>query len=536
MSHVFLIGFMGSGKSTVGRLVAERLARPFVDLDEEIERRTGVRIAELFRAAGEERFRQAEHEALTAVVEGSDAVIACGGGVVLRDENRRLLKRQGTVVYLSVSAEEALARIGDAADRPLLAGDARGIAPRILSSRLSLYRATADTTVDTSGRTAEEVADEVVRQLAGSQVRLIQVAAQPPYVVAVGRAALRRLPDALERAAPSGTVAVVTDETVGALHGATVEALLREAGFEVAVERIPPGERSKSWRQAGELVERFAAAGLDRGSAVVAFGGGVVGDLAGFAASVYMRGIPVVQVPTTLLAQVDSSIGGKTGVDLDAGKNLAGTFWQPSGVVADTGLLHTLPDAEWANGWAEVVKTALLRGEEMWETARCSTEHLAARDDGAVVDAVEACVRFKASIVSEDPDESRGLRECLNLGHTLGHAIERELGYGAVPHGVAVAQGLRFAVRLSVALTGLDQDVVRDTDRVLQGLGIPRVPLERLSADRLLAAMRRDKKTLKGQVRFVLLRRPGEWIVERVDEDVLRARLGAFLDEGGATA
>ncbi len=175
MSHVFLTGFMGSGKSTVGRLVAERLGRPFVDLDAQIERRTGTRISQLFQSAGEEGFREAEHEALAAAVEGPESVIACGGGVVLRDENRRLLKRHGTVVYLAVTAEEALARIGDAADRPLLAGDARGIAPRILAARLSLYRATADVTVDTTGRTVEEVADEVVRQLSGSAGRVVQV-------------------------------------------------------------------------------------------------------------------------------------------------------------------------------------------------------------------------------------------------------------------------------------------------------------------------------------------------------------------------
>jgi len=328
----------------------------------------------------------------------------------------------------------------------------------------------------------------------------------------------------------------VTDETVGALHGAAIERLVREAGLQAAVERVPAGEGSKSWRTAGELVERFAAAGLDRGSAVVAFGGGVIGDLAGFAASVYMRGIPVVQVPTTLLAQVDSSIGGKTGVDLEHGKNLAGTFWQPSAVIADTGLLHTLPDAEWANGWAEVVKTALLAGGRLWELVARSTERLAARDDGAVFEAVESCIRFKAGVVGDDPRESSGVRECLNLGHTLGHAIERELGYGTVSHGVAVAEGLRFAAGLSAELAGLDRAVVELTDGALRELGVPRAPLARLSADRLLAAMRADKKAFRGEVRFVLLRQPGEWVVERVDEGTLEARVRGFLEEGGATA
>ncbi|MCX8007470.1 MAG: 3-dehydroquinate synthase [Coriobacteriia bacterium] len=533
MSRVFLIGFMGSGKSTVGRMVADRLGMPFVDLDQEVSRRAGASIAEIFARSGEEGFRALEHETLRAVAEGPDAVVACGGGVVLRDENRQLLKRSGTVVYLAVSAEEALARIGDVSGRPLLAGDARAIAPRILAARLALYRATADITVDTMARTPQEVVEEVVLQLAGRARRVVRVEVDPPYDVVLGMGVADEVPDVVAPLASSGTVAVISDENVADLHGQGVLDALVRRGLRAFLVRVPPGEGAKSWNGAGELLERFAALGLDRGSVVVAVGGGVVGDLAGFVASVYMRGIPVVQVPTTLLAQVDSSIGGKTGVDLAAGKNLAGTFWQPHAVVSDQAVLHTLPDAEWANGWAEVVKTALLAGGALWDLASTSAEHLAARDDRAVGTAVEGCVRFKACVVAADQGESLGFRECLNLGHTLGHAIEREAGYGTVPHGIAVAEGLRFASRISVTLAGADAGLPDEVGRILDELGVPRAPLGSMSADALVDAMRADKKARGGAIRLVLLRAPGDWTVAPVPEDRLRAEVQRFLAEGG---
>lgn len=528
MTRIFLIGFMGAGKSTVGRMLAEKLSMPFIDLDALIETREGVSIRTIFSERGEEAFRTAEVAALREACATEPAVVACGGGIVLRDENRVLMKGCGTVVYLSVSAEEAVARIGDTADRPLLAGDAAGMANTILSARLTLYRAAADHIVDTSGRLAADVVERVLGVLDRSAAVTVEVRAGAGYEVTLGAGLLDDVGRAVAESTGARSVALVTDANVDALFGDVVADSLRTQG--VALHRfiIPAGESSKSWAQAGELLEGFAAAGMDRGSAVVGLGGGVVGDLAGFCASAFMRGIRLVHVPTTLLAQVDSSIGGKTGVDLVAGKNLAGSFWQPSQVVADVGVLRSLPDCEWQNGLVEVVKTALLQGTQELERLESTVDGLISRDERSVSDIVESCVRFKAAVVSDDEGES-GLRECLNLGHTLGHAIEKVAGFGSVSHGVAVAEGLRFASMLTEEVFGAPVSYGKRTGSLLDALGVSRVT-GRWDLDALVEAMLSDKKNRDGRIRFVLLRTPGDWEVVPVAEEVIMSVLRVWSE------
>lgn len=531
MSHVCLTGFMGAGKSSVGAILAERLGLLFIDLDREIEAREHAGVPEIFSARGEDGFRLAESEALADVLAGPDAVIACGGGVVLKDANRAAMRAAGRVVYLSVSAEEALARIGDTTGRPLLAGDAQALAQQILGARLSLYRACADIIVDTDGRTADEVAGEAVEALRGDDQTRVTVTASRSYDIVVGRELTQRLGEMVAAATAARRVAVITDANVAPLYLSEVTRSLEAAGITSEAYVVPAGETAKRWGEAGDLLERLAASGLGRDGAILALGGGVVGDLAGFVAATYLRGIDLVHVPTTLLAQVDSSIGGKTAVDLDAGKNLAGAIWQPALVAADLGMLGTLPDAEWANGLAEVAKTALLAGSE--ETARLEADaaHIAARDVHAVHDAVLMCVRFKAGVVSGDEREA-GERECLNLGHTLAHALEHARGYGSLAHGIAVAEGLRFAAALAQAVGGASTALSARVGVLLDALGIDRVERSGLDVASLIDAMRRDKKARGGQVRFVLLDAPGQWQVRAVDEATIMRHLERWLENG----
>jgi 3-dehydroquinate synthase len=526
LSHLFLTGFMGAGKSTVGLMVAERLGLPFIDLDAVVEEREGRGVPAIFAESGEEAFRCAETDALSSLEHEPDAVVACGGGVVLKAENRVLLKQLGRVFLLVVTAEEALARLGDASGRPLLEGEAGRLASTLLEGRSALYAAVADERIETGGTSASDVADEIVRRVqeAGHSTTIAVEVPGHPYGVLVGRGVLTSLGARVEHALPRATrIAIVTDSTVGRLYGATAEESLRAQGLEPLRFDFPAGEASKSWRQAGEVLTALAAAGLDRTSAVVALGGGVVGDLAGFCAATYLRGIAFVQVPTTLLAQVDSSIGGKTGVDLPSGKNLVGAFWQPAFVLSDTSLLGSLPEGEWLSGMAEVAKSALLSGEEDLGWLETNAAGLSRRDPRAVEHAVQLCVRFKASVVAGDERESGG-RECLNLGHTLGHAIERVAGFGVVPHGIAVAEGMRFAARVAEELRLSDAAWTRRQSDLLDALGLV-AGASRFNAEALHETMRSDKKARGGRIRFALATAPGRCEVREVADDTLSALL-----------
>lgn len=546
VSHIFLTGFMGAGKSTVGRLVARRLDRPFVDLDAEIERREGTGIPEIFRTRGEDGFREAEHRALDALAESSAAVVATGGGVVLREDNQVLLRRLGTVVYLAVTPEEAIARLGTAGDRPLLAGGGLDAARRILGARLSLYALTADHVVNTTGQSAAEVAETIVRRLGDPDCAVVHVGgegASSGYDVLIGTGLIDEAGFRIKELALAAGVAVVADDRVWGILGGRVGVALDDADVRHSLHLVPAGESSKSWQTAGTLLDSFAAAGVDRGSIVLAVGGGVVGDLAGFCAATYMRGIPVVQLPTTLLAQVDSSVGGKTGVDLAAGKNLAGAFWPPSLVLADIEALASLPAAELTNGLVEIAKGLLINGGDPLERFERDLDAVLARDPAATCCAVRDAVAFKARIVTEDLRES-GLRECLNLGHTLGHALEVLVGYGALSHGLAVAEGMRFASLLAVQLGLAESGVAAHTAAILERLGAGEAAvrpviagaLDRLDPAVLLAAMKGDKKSRAGVVRFVLLEEPGRWRAVAVEDAVLLGVLETWFAsvKGGA--
>jgi 3-dehydroquinate synthase len=348
-----------------------------------------------------------------------------------------------------------------------------------------------------------------------------------PYEVQLGDGVLDRVGDTVRARTRATAAALVTDERVAELYGPRVEASLAAAGIEVSMVTVPAGEASKDWAVAGAVLEELAAARLDRTAAVVALGGGVVGDLAGFCAAVYLRGIPFVQVPTTLLAQVDSSVGGKTGVDLPQGKNLAGAFWQPVSVLADTTTFATLPELEWQSGLAEVAKAAFLDSERFVSALEAATAGGQVPRDGALTHAIVAdSILFKARVVASDERES-GDREVLNYGHTFGHALEKVLGYGTLTHGHAVAEGIRFAARLAEDVAGAPPAWTRRQGRLLDHLGLTAIRRE-VDPGRLGVAMRSDKKVRGGEVRFVLCTGPGAWETRRVDEATIAYHLAAW--------
>jgi len=348
------------------------------------------------------------------------------------------------------------------------------------------------------------------------------------YEVVIGPGALDRCGELLAEVSSAQRIALITDAAVGELYGPKVSALLASAGFEVHALSFAPGETSKTWAVAGQLLEAMARDGVERGDVVVALGGGVVGDLAGFVAATYLRGIAFAQIPTTLLAQVDSSIGGKTGVDLEAGKNLAGAFKQPLVVISDTDVLSTLPEPEWRSGLAEVAKSAVIGGEEFLGWLEDHAQALVDREPSVCEDAVVRSATFKAGVVSVDEREV-GVRECLNYGHTLGHAIEKVAGYGVVAHGIAVGEGMRFAVRLAVECAHASRDFVARQDALLDALGLVSIDSS-FDADEIASALRSDKKVRGGVTRWVLADGPGIWRCESVEERIMMEHIHAWTE------
>jgi len=336
--------------------------------------------------------------------------------------------------------------------------------------------------------------------------------ARSPYNVHVGPGLLRDAGALAATVIKPQRCALITDSNVAPLYAGQVEKSLGDAGFHVTTLVSPAGEKSKSMAEASSLCDRMIAAGLDRSSCLVALGGGVVGDLAGFVAAIYYRGIPFIQIPTTVVAQVDSSVGGKTGVNAPGGKNLIGAFHQPRLVVADTDTLATLPEREFNEGFAEIIKHAAIRDFEM----------LDALDDLPAL--VARNVAIKAAIVVEDEFETLGVRALLNFGHTIGHGIENAAGYGRFLHGEAIALGLVAACRLSVSKAGLPES---DCERILSALArynLPRSLPPDIPVENILRALQKDKKFRAGTIRFVLLKRPGDAFVsdEVTEADILR--------------
>jgi 3-dehydroquinate synthase len=335
-----------------------------------------------------------------------------------------------------------------------------------------------------------------------SPVRTITINTESQrYSVYVGEKLLSEVGRICRQSSLSGRAAIVSDANVAALYGQTLSTEFANAGFKISTHVVAAGERSKSFATVTTLCEDFARHGVDRRSFVVALGGGVVGDLAGFAAAIYYRGIPVVQIPTTVMAQVDSSVGGKTGINLTAGKNLVGSFHQPAAVLTDVSTLSTLGRREWNEGFAEVIKYGVIRERELFSRLKRALPPLAPL--------VQRCVEIKASFVEGDERETKGTRALLNFGHTIGHAIENVAGYGTLLHGEAVALGMIAAANISARCAGLPAEDLQEIEAAIRQFDLPTKLPSELSRRRILKAIFADKKFVEGKIRFVVTPRLG---------------------------
>lgn len=501
MMHIFLYGPPGTGKSTVGQIIACNLKLPFVDLDRIIETNADMSIPQIMEGRGESAFRDMETTALKELSLTSspspsgrgESVVALGGGALLRDENRALAESNGKVILLMAELDTLLDRLDvDANKRPLLAGDLREKLASLLAKRGEHYNSFS-LFIHVDGKTAEQNAHQ-------AQVKLGRhhLSAMGEYDVVVGQIANL-----------SHGNLIVTDENVAKFHAEKVAEGFCKSGIDPKVVTVPAGEAYKNLETISYLWKSFLQNGLDRKSTVIALGGGVIGDMTGFAASTYMRGIDWVGVPTTLLSMVDASLGGKTGFDLPEGKNLIGSFHPPKLVLADPELLKTLPEAELISGMAEVVKHGIISDPELF--------HLCSRGLDWVKNHLEEIVKraiaVKIKVIEEDPYE-KGFRAALNLGHTVGHAVELVSQF-KLRHGEAVAIGMvaeaKYAARVGLAGNGLVEAVAE----TLSALGLPiHIPKE-MPRGEIIRAMRVDKKKNAKAIRFALPAEIGR--VELVD-------------------
>ena len=499
-----LSGFMATGKSTVARRLAELTGAEAIDLDSVIEERAGASIRRIFEQQGEAAFRRLERAELDRVLSLDDPVaVAVGGGALERRGDRLRALDRAVVVTLEGSPAEITRRAAASEARPLLdAADPRdreAHVARLLESRAVAY-AEAHARVSTDGASPDEVARRVLE--VWKQDAVAVAAAERSYCVRVGRDLLDDLGSA---AAGSSSVVFVSDSNVAPLHLAAAK---RAASHDrVAEVVLDAGERHKTAASLETIWRAAQAAGADRRSVLVAVGGGVVTDVAGFAAATWMRGVRWIAVPTTLLAMVDASVGGKTAVDLGEAKNAVGAFWQPSLVLCDVELERTEPDRGYTSALAEVVKTALIGDAELFDLLESRAADVRRRDPDLVSELVRRSVRVKARVVGEDEREG-GVRATLNLGHTVGHALEAHGGYGRLTHGEAVSLGLVAALAIGQRLGHTPAALAERATAVLASLGLP----TDLAAQPLAEAVRliaHDKKRAGNDIRFVFARDVG---------------------------
>jgi shikimate kinase/3-dehydroquinate synthase len=573
ITNLVMTGFSGTGKSLVAREVARRLGWDFLDTDDEIVKQAGKPIVQIFRQEGEGKFRELERETIRKACQQRQTVLAIGGGAMVDPQNYELLAKTGLIVCLEATPEtiyerlfREAARSPESEVRPLLATDNPLERIRELKASRQPYYAKSGWTIHTDGLSFSEVAEEVMRawrllgrthphlnplpsrerklgsRLKTDDVACVVQAETQSYPIYVGYGLLDKLGEKMEQATLSGTVTIISDESVFSIYGNKVEGILRDAGFAVNSFVVPPGEETKTIDSAIKIYDSLVEHRTERDDIIVALGGGMVGDLAGFVAATFLRGMAWIQVPTSLVAMVDASIGGKVGVNHPEGKNLVGAFYQPSFVLADVQTLATLPRRELTSGWAEVIKHGMILDEEFVQFLETNVNSLKKLEPDLLTRAIARSAAIKAQVVSQDEKEREGKRTILNYGHTIGHGLEAATRYKRFLHGEAVAIGMVGAAKLSQRLGLLPSAVVERQQALLQKFGLPtslraeaanqkrgrkRGNLK-LSIVGVTRAMELDKKVRARAIRWVLLQDIGKAVTR---SDVHREDISAVLQE-----
>jgi 3-dehydroquinate synthase len=518
--NLILIGFMGAGKDLVGRALARKTGRTCLSLDRLIELKTGEKIADLFHHRGEPHFRRIEKAVLRSVRDLKNIILATGGGVVLDGTNRKILKGMGLVVHLRVDLPTAEQRLKNDRTRPLIRDKKR--IRKIFDDRRGLYDFD-DWSVDTVDQSPEEVADLIIEKAGMTKYsftpaeKIIEMRFSErtrPVVVAGGIFSRPSIMKPFCRFLRRGII--VTNPVVGALYLDQAVAAFRDLDIELLPFILPDGECRKNLGAVRRLYDHLSTKGFTRSDCLVSLGGGVITDLTGFAAATYKRGMKLIHIPTTLLAQVDAAIGGKCGVNLAEGKNLIGAFYQPDLVACDPVMLLSLPDAEFHNGLAEVVKYGFIGCTPLFTRLEADPGAVMNRDIDLLAGLVGSCVELKRRVVEQDEREEKGRREILNFGHTIGHALEARNGYRKYRHGAAVAIGMVQEARWAAKKGALSK---RDSERLrklLVRFGLPTVWPSGISRSTLRRHVRQDKKIRDGKLRVPVPVRIGKVMIKEV--------------------
>ena len=559
---IVLVGMMGAGKTSIGRRLASTLGLPFVDADVEIENAAGMTISEIFARHGEAYFRDGERRVIARILADGQRVLATGGGAYINPVTRERIAEKGVSIWLKADAEVLLRRVRKRPNRPLLhTRDPEQTLRELIDARYPVYALADFCLISREGPhdlMVQSIMDTLERGL--ETLPRLQHApkeqAMPPapescaaqsrtvvpvelgsrrYEILIGDGLLAEAGAQIARIAPKAACAIVTDETVARHHLPALEASLEAAGIRHARIVVAAGEASKCWTTFARVCDEIIAARMERGDLVVALGGGVVGDLAGFAAAATRRGMRFVQIPTTLLAQVDSSVGGKTAINSEHGKNLIGAFHQPSLVLADTGTLATLDPREFRAGYAEVAKYGLIDDAPFYTWLEQNWEEIFARGP-ALTQAIATSCRSKAAVVARDETE-QGDRALLNLGHTFGHAFESLTHFNTarLNHGEGVAIGMGCAYRFSAKLGHCGPEDAQRVERHLRAVGLPSRITDiagwNAGPQPILDAMFQDKKVERGALTFILARGVGQTFFAKgvpaeAVSDFLRDELG----------
>lgn len=544
MQRIFLTGLPGSGKTTIGHRTASLLGWSFVDTDDVLAERMGMPVGQVLVEYGEERFRQLESEVLHELGDGVRVVIATGGGMVISEANRKFMREHGLTVYLQARVDTIWTRMQETSvhiSRPLIAGE-HGLQrlQTLYTTRRKWYEEAA-IQINTEEGSQNALARRLISLALTRGSLFLPFLPREAIKFQIGSVSSQaivewggvpHLGETLHALEFSERLFVITDSQVGALYTQSLQTLLEHAGFQPYIFTIPAGEASKSFKYFQQIVDWLVEHKAERKEAIVALGGGVVGDLAGFIASCYLRGVPFVQVPTTLLGQVDSSIGGKTGFNHALGKNLIGSYYQPKLIYVDPAFILTLPERIYCEGWVEIAKYAMILDDRLFTLLEENLDALRVRDPMLLTSIVARSIRMKLDIVQYD-ELDFGQRNILNYGHTFGHALEATTDYGTWLHGEAISIGMEVAAHVAVACGKLSPGEAKRQTRLLQALNLP-IRCQGVNVDAILTTMQRDKKVRAGRMRWVLPTRIGHAeVYSDIDLAIVREAVLAVCNDKG---